>query len=203
MTRDYSGSTVALPEGAALIIIDVQKGLDERDYWGERNNPEAEQNMARLLDAWRRRAWPIYHIQHQSKNPKSPLRPNYPGNEIKDIVKPLPGEPVLHKRENSAFIGTDLEERLRAAGQNSVVLAGLTTDHCVSTTARMAANLGFDTIVVSDATATFDRRSPVTSRHFSGEEIHEAELTILSEEFATIAETEALLRALESGPKRV
>lgn len=197
MMYDNSRSVVVLPEDTALIVIDVQKGLDE-PYWGERNNPDAEQNIARLLDAWRRRGWAIYHIHHQSKNPNSPLRPNYPGNEIKDIVKPQPGEPILQKNENSAFIGTDLEERLRAANQGTVVLTGLTTDHCVSTTARMAANLGFDTIVVSDATATFDRYSPITSRHFTGEEMHEAELTSLSEEFARIVETEALLGAIGS-----
>ncbi len=205
MRYDSSGSAVILPEGTALIVIDVQKGLDE-PYWGERNNPDAEQNIARLLDAWRRRGMSIYYIHHQSKNPNSPLRPNYVGNEIKDIVKPQPGEPILQKKENSAFIGTDLEERLRAANQGTVVLTGLTTDHCVSTTARMAANLGFDTIVVSDATATFDRYSPLTSRRFTGEEMHETELTSLSGEFARIVETEALLSALvgethgEAGP---
>jgi nicotinamidase-related amidase len=197
MMHDSSRSVDALPEGTALIVIDVQKGLDE-PYWGERNNPEAEQNIARLLDAWRRRGMPIYYIHHQSKNPKSPLRPNYMGNEIKDIVRPRPGEPVLQKTENSAFIGTDLEERLRAGNHGTVVLTGLTTDHCVSTTARMAANLGFDTIVVSDATATFDRYSPITSRHYTGEEIHEAELTSLNGEFARIAETDALLGAFGS-----
>ncbi len=197
--RHDSSKSVVLPEGTALIVIDVQKGLDE-PYWGKRNNPGAEQNIARLLDAWRRRGWPVYHLQHRSKNPNSPLRPDYVGNEIKDIVSPHPGEPVLHKNENSAFIGTDLEERLRAGNQNTVVLAGLTTDHCVSSTARMAANLGFDTIVVSDATATFDRDSPITSRHFTAEELHEAELTSLNGEFARVAETQALLSTPGSEP---
>jgi len=195
MKDDGSSSQAALREGAALVVIDVQKGFDE-PYWGERNNPEAEENIARLLDSWRARGWAIYYIHHQSKNPNSPLRPNYVGNEIKEIVRPRPGEPVIQKRENSAFIGTDLEERLRAANQSTLVLTGLTTDHCVSTTARMAANLGFDTVVVSDATATFDRYSPITSRHFTGEEIHEAELTALSGEFAKVVETEEVLSAL-------
>ncbi|HUS14317.1 MAG TPA: cysteine hydrolase family protein [Chloroflexia bacterium] len=201
MTYDTAGSDLALPEGTALIVIDVQKGLDE-PYWGVRNNPEAEQNIARLLAAWRRRSWPIYHLHHQSKNPQSPLRPNYPGNAIKDIVQPQPGEPVLQKQENSAFIGTDLEERLHAGNQTTVVLTGLVTDHCVSTTARMAANLGFHTIVVADATATFDRVSPLTGRHFSAEEIHEAELTSLSGEFARIVATEALLGTPGNDPRR-
>jgi nicotinamidase-related amidase len=199
MQDDSLSSGGVLPEGTALIVIDVQKGLDE-PYWGTRNNPEAEQNMARLLAAWRRRGWAIYHIHHQSKNPQSPLRPNYVGNEIKEIVRPGPGEPVLQKRENSAFIGTDLEERLRAGHHDTVVLVGLTTDHCVSTTARMAANLGFTPLVVADATATFDRTSPLTARHFTADEMHEAELTSLSGEFARIVDTGALLQALKHAP---
>jgi nicotinamidase-related amidase len=197
MQDDSAPGGVVLPEGAALIIIDVQKGLDE-PYWGTRNNPAAEQNMGRLLAAWRRQGWPIYHIQHQSKNPRSPLRPDYPGNAIKEIVQPGPGEPLVQKRENSAFIGTDLEERLRAAHHHALVLVGLTTDHCVSTTARMAANLGFAPIVVADATATFDRVSPLTARHYTADEMHDAALTSLSGEFAQIADTEALLSALGS-----
>jgi nicotinamidase-related amidase len=197
MKYDSSGTVKDLPEGTALIVIDMQKGLDEHEYWGERNNPGAEHNIARLLDAWRRRGWPVYYIQHQSTNPKSPLRPNYVGNEIKDIIKPRPGEPVLHKNVNSAFIGTDLEQRLRAANHNTLVLTGMMTDQCVSATARMAGNLGFDTYVVSDATATFDRYSPVTSRHFTAEEMHDVELASLGGEFATIADTESLLRAVE------
>lgn len=190
-------SDIDLTQESALLVIDVQKGLDE-PYWGTRNNPAAEQNIARLLTAWRQRGWAIYYIQHQSKNPQSPLRLNYVGNAIKEIVQPQPGEPVLQKQENSAFIGTDLEARLRAGKQTTVVLTGLTTDHCVASTARMAANLGFATIVVADATATFDRISPLTGRHFTAAEMHEAELTSLNGEFARIVETAALLEALES-----
>jgi len=199
MSDESARSSVGLPEGTALILIDVQTGLDE-PYWGVRNNPQAEQNMARLLAAWRQRGWPIYHVQHQSRNPRSPLRPNYAGNAIKAIVQPQPGEPIVPKRENSAFIGTDLEARLRAAHQETLVLVGLTTDHCVSSTSRMAANLGFAAIVVADATATFDRASPLSARHFSADEMHETALTSLSAEFARIVDTDALLAALDRAP---
>lgn len=187
-----------LPENAALIVIDVQDGLDD-PYWGVRNNPDAEQQMARLLAAWREQRRPVYFIHHQSKNPKSPLRPDQPGNTIKQIVAPRADEPVIAKTENSAFIGTDLEARLRAAGQETLVMIGLTTDHCVSTTTRMAKNLGFTPVVVSDATATFDRVSPLTGRHYSADEIHEAELTSLNGEFAEVVGTEAVLAAIERG----
>ena len=86
-----------------------------------------------------------------------------PGFDFKPEAQPLDGEPVITKDVNSAFIGTDLEARLREQGVEAVALVGLTTDHCVSTTARMAANLGFETWVLGDAMATHDRRGPTAS----------------------------------------
>jgi nicotinamidase-related amidase len=174
----------------------VQRGFDD-PRWGKRNNPQAETNIGRILDAWRNARMPIIHAQHCSRGLDSPPRPGAPGNEIKEIASPLPAEPVLRKNVNSAFIGTDLESRLRSNQVDSVVLVGLTTDHCVSTTARMAANLGFHTYVVSDATATFNRTGP-DGRNYEAEEIHAVNLASLHEEFATVIDTENLLKKLSS-----
>ena len=98
-----------IDQNTALIIIDVQKGFDE-PVWGERNNPQAEDNIVKLLDAWRKKERPIFHIQHMSLSPTSPLNPNYPGNTIKDALQPRAGESLIQKTVNSAFIGTDLEQ---------------------------------------------------------------------------------------------
>jgi nicotinamidase-related amidase len=184
-------SSDALPKNTALIIVDVQKGFDD-PTWGRRNNPCAEDNMAKLLNAWRSAGCPIFHIRHRSRLEGSPLSPASSGFEIKEIVKPLPTELVIEKEVNSAFIGTDLEEQLRNRGIGAVVIVGLTTDHCVSTTARMAGNLGFETYVISDATATFDRYGP-GERHFDAEEVHAVSLASLSGEFARILETADIL----------
>lgn len=182
----------ASTSNAALIIVDVQDGLDD-PVWGRRNNPEAENNMARLLDAWRARRQPIYHVQHISTDPKSPLRPNQPGNAIKQLVMPNADEPVIQKTVNSAFIGTDLEDRLRKQNIQSVVIVGLTTNHCVETTARMAGNLGFTTFVVADATATFDRTG-YDGSYYPAELVHSVSLASLHDEFATILNTADLLK---------
>ena len=187
--------TQPLPKDAALIIIDVQKGFDDPS-WGRRNNPQAESNIARLLDAWRKTGRPLFHIQHRSRMPGSLLGPESPGFEFKDAAKPHSGEPAIQKNVNSAFIGTDLEARLRQKGLKTLVFAGLTTDHCVSTTARMAGNLGFDAYVVSDATATFDRVGP-DGKHYNAEEVHAISLASLHEEFATVVDTENLLKRLK------
>ena len=180
-----------LSDNTALIIIDVQDGLDEPRL-GKRNNPDAEHNMARLLAAWRTEGRPIYHVQHMSTEPNSPLRPELPGNAIKRIVAPQGDEPIIQKNVNNAFVGTDLEERLRTAGISAVVVVGLTTEHCVSTSARMASDLGFSTIVVADATACHDRTS-YDGVYYPAETIHTVELVSLQDEFATIVTTDQLL----------
>jgi len=175
----------------ALIVIDVQQAfLDPR--WGERNNPEAESNIARLLAAWRRSGLPIRHIVHDSVEPNSLLRPECPGNAIQALAAPAATEPVYHKHVNSAFIGTTLESDLRRDGIDTLVIVGLTTNHCVSTSARMAGNLGFRTYVVSDATAAFARPA-LDGTLRSAESVHAAALSDLHQEFATVVNTAQIL----------
>lgn len=174
--------------GSTLILIDVQQAFDD-PVWGERNNPEAEANIARLLAAWRAAALPLIHVRHDSVQPGSVLSPDAPGHAFKPEALPLHGETVIHKTVNSAFIGTTLEQRLRAAGATTLVIAGITTDHCVSTTTRMAGNLGFKVLLVGDACATFERRG-VKGEHYSAEQMHNTALASLHGEFATVISTD-------------
>lgn len=187
-----------LTQNTALIIVDVQKGLDEREYYGgNRNNPDAESNMAQLLKFWRETKRPIFHIKHNSTNPKSPLRPNQIGNEIKSEVLPQGDEPLIEKSVNSAFIGTDLEQRLHEAKIEQVVIVGLTTNHCVSTTVRMAGNLGFETYLVADATAAFDRVGH-DGTVYPAQLIHDTTLASIHGEFAQVINTRDLLNSTEN-----
>lgn len=182
-----------LPRSTALIVIDVQQAfLDPR--WGERNNPKAESNIARLLAAWRATGRPIWHVAHDSTESASLLRPESSGNAFQSVATPLPGEPVRRKCVNSAFIGTNLESDLREEGIDTLVIVGLTTNHCVSTTARMAGNLGFQTFVVSDATAAFARPA-LDGTLRPAEAVHSAALSDLHQEFATVVGTEEVLRS--------
>ena|SRR5690348_15172367 len=185
-----------IPKNAALILIDIQQGFDQPGYWGQRNNPDAEAKAAALLKAWRDSGRPLFHVRHLSRNPKSPLAPGQPGCEIKPEVQPLAGEPVIGKDVNSAFIGTDLEARLRQAGIGTLVVAGLTTPHCVSTTVRMAGNLGFQAFVAADACAAFAQTGH-DGRVYGAEIVHQVALANLHGEFAEVIDSRAILGALE------
>ena len=178
----------------SLLVIDVQKGFDDPS-WGSRNNPEAESNIALLMSNWRKHKLPIIHIRHCSVQPNSPLRPGQPGNEFKNESQPSPGEMQFSKSVNSAFIGTGLEKYLKSHGISSLVVVGLTTDHCISTSTRMAANLGFNVTLISDATATFDRYGH-DGTWYSADEIHNINLVSLHGEFCTVRSTEDILEEI-------
>jgi nicotinamidase-related amidase len=184
---------VPLHPDTALILIDIQAGFDD-PKWGPRNNPCAEQNARRILLAWRAAGRPVFHVQHASREPDSPLHPSRPGFLLKSSVLPENGEPVITKNVNSAFIGTNLEEQLQARGIRELVIAGLTTAHCVSTTARMAGNLGYTVYLISDATAAFQLTNP-DGTLCDAETVHLVSLTTLHGEFAEVVDTESILRA--------
>lgn len=182
-----------------LLLVDLQLGFDNPN-WGRRNNPHMEQCVSDLLRAWRASGRPVIHVRHMSTELSSPLRPGQIGNAFKPETAPIAGEKVIEKRVNSAFIGTSLEADLRRDGCRGLVIVGLTTNHCISTTARMAGNLGFVTWVVSDATATFDRIGP-DGVAYSAEQIHAIALSDLHREFATVVDTAAVMIATLQTPQ--
>lgn len=175
----------------ALLIIDVQRAIDDPSWGDDRNNRGAEGNMARLLERWRGRGWPVVHVRHASHEARSTYRKGQPGFEFKAEVMPWEGERIVEKQTNSAFIGTELHDHL--SGIATLVIVGVITNNSVEATARMAGNLGFDTYVVSDATATFGRRD-YDGRWRTAEEVHAMSLANLDGEYARIVTFEEVLR---------
>lgn len=185
--------TSIISERAALIIIDLQKGIDD-PVWGRRNNPEVEARTAALLQAWRDSRRPIVHVQHLSRESASPLRPGQAGCDFKDGFVPGPGETLIQKRTTNAFIDTGLEASLRDRGVTEVVVAGVLLHNSVDATVRMAANLGFDTWLVEDATASVDKIDR-RGHHWPAEDVHALSLAHLDGEYARVETAEHILAA--------
>jgi len=180
----------------ALLLIDVQQAFLDDAYWGgNRNNRDAEEVCGQLLRQWRTLGLPLVHIRHSSANPASKLHATSAGFAFHEAVQPLEGEKVITKSVNSAFIGTHLDDLLKKESIKTLVIAGITTNHCVSTTTRMAGNMGYDTFVISDATAAFDRIG-VKGEKYGAELIHWTALANLNEEFATVWDSNELFRQL-------
>ena len=194
MTHDVALDGIALDERTALIPIDVQQAFDHAP-WPPRNNPSMEANALALLAAWRASGRPLIHVKHDSVVPGSTLAADRPGNALRPGFEPQGDEPLVRKSVNAAFIGTDLDLRLRRLGVTSVVLFGISTDMCVSTTARVAANLGYRTLVVGDACACFDLPDGAGGI-IPGDEIQRAHLATLRAEFAQVVDSGAVIAAL-------
>lgn len=176
-----------LPEKPVLVIIDVQEGFRSIPE-GKWSSLDYGSNIAKLIGMWRRKGWKIIHVRHDSRNPESALREGKPGFEFQEEALPLPGETVITKHVNSAFIGTNLENMLRKEDAGVVVICGLVTDHCVSTTARMSGNLGFNTVVVEDACAAYSKKD-TKGKEIDALTIHRVNLASINGEFAKVLRT--------------
>lgn len=183
-----------LPPDAVLLPIDMQMAFDQPP-WPRRWNRAVDANGLRLLAAWRAGGRPIVHVRHDSVEEDSTLSPGLPGHGFRDGFGPGPGEAVVAKCVNAAFIGTDLDLRLRRQGIDTVVAFGISTDMCVSTTVRVGANLGYRMVLVEDACDCFD----LPDGHgglIGAEAIHAAHVATLRHEFAQVVGTETMLATL-------
>ncbi len=167
-----------------LMIVDLQKAIDD-ESWGIRNNPEAEENILKLLNTWRDLKLPILHIKHMSTDSSSTYYPGTPGNDFKTIAEPLANEVVMKKSTNSAFIGTGLDKMLSERGISEIVITGVITNNSVEATARMAGNLGYETFVVSDATYTFGQKD-FSGKYHDADVVHNMSLANLHGEYAQV-----------------
>lgn len=184
-------------KNSALVLIDIQNGFAESDWWGIRNNPRFETNVSRILSHVREKSLAVVHVQHVSRRKNSPLRPDQAGVEFMRCAEPTAGETIVQKSVNSAFIGTNFQEILTHRNINHLVIIGLTTDHCVSTTARMAANLGFDVTILADATACFPR-SDMDGVSIPADDVQRISLASLKGEFAAVKTVEKFISEEDS-----
>lgn len=189
-----------IPAQAALLVVDAQVGFED-PAWGSRNNPACDANIGSLLDAFMRSGRPVVYVRHDSREPGSPLAPGTPGNELKAYLDSFRPNLLVSKSVNSSFHGEpDLDDWLRREGLSTIVVTGITTNHCCETTARVGGNLGYDVLFVLDATHTFDRQGPDGS-WMTADELARATATNLHGEFATVASTREVLAGLTAGDR--
>jgi nicotinamidase-related amidase len=185
---------LALP--CALLLIDLQKAIDA-PYWGPRNNPQAEENIAALLAAWRNAGWPIIHVRHDSKDDRSAYRAGTDTAQFKPQAMPLPGETIVPKQAHSAFVGTDLDQRLRQRGIAALCVGGVITDNSVEATVRHGADLGWAMALIEDACFTVDRRLR-DGTIVPAAQMHARSLALLEGEYAKIIATAQALQWIGS-----
>lgn len=177
----------------ALIVIDVQNGIDDADHWGgNRNNPMAEENIAELIDHWRKSKRPIVFVKHDSVFSYSPFYPGQRGNEFKQFIDPTEGELIISKSATNAFVNTSLADDLSKQGISELVIVGFVTNNSVEATARMAGDLGYKVYVGSDATACFDKVG-ANDVIYGAELVHLISLSNLKDEYAEIFTTKEIL----------
>lgn len=180
-------------DSAALIVVDVQRAFDDAAVWGPRNNSACEANVAALVAEWSTRGRPLVLVRHDSDEPGSSLAPGEPGNAFKPELDGVEGDLLVTKRVNSSFHGEpDLHGWLSERGIRTIVVCGITTNHCVETTARVGGNLGYDVRLALDATHTFDRTGP-DGTTLSADELARATAINLHGEFATVVATADLI----------
>src|SRR4051794_4348962 len=176
---------------AVLLPIDLQQGFDVPP-WPKRWNESMDANGLALLAEWRSAGRPIIHVRHDSVEPGSTLTPGTPGNDFRPGFGPHGDEPLITKSVNSAFIGTDLDLRLKRLGAKHVIAFGISTDQCVSTTIRTGANMGWDMILVPDACDCFDLPDG-SGGTIPAEQMHAAHVATLLFEFCRAYSTEELV----------
>ncbi|MFS2009022.1 cysteine hydrolase family protein [Azospirillum sp. CT11-132] len=183
-----------LPDASLLLLVDMQRAFDGPS-WPRRWNRAADDNGLRLLQAWRRSGRPVIHVRHDSVGPASTLRVGQPGNRFREGFEPVDGEAVVSKSVNSAFIGTDLDLRLRRLGIERLVVFGISTDMCVSTTIRTGANMGWPITLVSDACDCFELPDGQGGT-IPAEQVHAVHVATLRYEFCEVTTTAGIIESL-------
>lgn len=177
---------------ATVIVIDAQREYVDGALPLPGVKP-ALGNIAALLSAARGAGAPIVHVQHKGR-PGGLFDPEKTAFAFADEAEPRVGETVVEKGLPNGFAGTGLAEVLEQAGRKRLILAGFMTHMCVSATARAALDLGYQTTVLSDASATRDLPHADGGGVIAAADLHRAELAALADRFSIVCRTADISR---------
>lgn len=182
-------------ERSALLVIDIQDSFKATPRWERRSSPRFEENVDRMIRAWREAGLPVIYFLHTDPDPG--FETTSPFFKLMDFLSPAPGEPVLLKNTRNAFTSTNLQEVLKEKGVERLVITGISTEQCCETTTRLAADLGYDVDFVTEATMTFPISDPETGEELSTGEILRRTEYVLRKRFARIATVDDLVAELQ------
>jgi nicotinamidase-related amidase len=179
----------------ALVLVDIQNDYFPGGNMELTGADKASANAAKLLDRARQSSWPVFHVQHLSTRPGATFFiPGTPGAEFHEDVRPLPGETVITKHYPNSFRETNLQELLRGACVERLIICGMMSHMCIDATVRAAFDLGFACTVAYDACTTKDLDFlgiPVPAAH-----VQASFMAALGAVYARITGTEEIVSTL-------
>ncbi len=138
----------------ALVVIDVQESFRQRPIWEVTSNPAIVDKVNQLVDHTRAAGDLVVWVLHAEPGSGTVFDPASGLVRLMDGLQARDGEPVITKTAHNAFTTTNLQQVLTTRGIRELLIAGIRTEQCCETTARLASDLGFDVTFVTDATAT-------------------------------------------------
>lgn len=178
----------------ALLIIDIQNDYFPGGKMELEGSEQAASAAARLLAAFRKNKWSVYHVQHINTRPNASFfLPDTAGVEIHQAVQPLNGEPVVTKHFPNSFRETSLLDSLKHDNVSSLIICGMMSHMCVDATVRAAFDYGFKCIVAHDACAT--RELAFNDVSVPAKQVHASYMAALG---AVYAQTKGVDEVLEN-----
>ncbi|KAK9368017.1 Isochorismatase-like protein [Lipomyces kononenkoae] len=177
--------STATTQDSVLVIIDAQNEYANGHLKTE-NVASTREVISSLVHKYRQAGGDIVHVVHQTPHGAPVFTPDTDLAEEFAELEPLATEKVVRKKFPGSFTDTDLGAFLKGTEKNKVVLTGYMAHVCVSTTARQAAEQGYDVIIVADAVG--DRDIPGAK----AEEVVKMTLVELGDAFGTIVNSDSI-----------
>jgi len=179
----------------ALILVDIQNDYFPGGKMTLEGIEAACANAARLLQHFRGKQLPVFHIRHLAVQPNATFfLPDTPGSEIHPAVAPMPGETVVVKHFPNSFRATTLRDELKKAGVTSIAVGGAMSHMCIDATVRAACDLGFQCLVAHNACAT--RALTFGQEIAPAAKVHAAFMAALSAAYAQVLSTEEVIQKI-------